>query len=136
MIELLQGCQALDGRRRQRRVGIGEKKRISPRAAAAHPAAQLMELSEAELVRPPDDDGVATGEIEATLDDVGCKQYVGFSCSEIDHCAVDIGRRHLAVYDDRCEFGCQIRDPRRHWRNILDPRTHHKALAPAAMLAP
>ena len=63
-------CSESTRSRRHQQVAVGEL------VAAPHPAAQLVELRQAEAVRPVDDHGVDVRDVDAVLDDRGGEQDV------------------------------------------------------------
>jgi hypothetical protein len=84
---------------RQEKIGVGLVLR------AAHAAAQLVEIGEAEAVGAVDDDRVRVGDIEAAFDDRGGEQHVGFAGDEAGHHVLEFLRVHLAVADDDPRLG-------------------------------
>jgi len=76
--------------------------------AAAHAAAQLVQLGQTKLVGAAHDDGVGAGHVNASFDDGGAQQHVVALGHEVAHDAFKFALRHLAVgYGDAC-FGQQL----------------------------
>ena len=71
------GRRDLDPFRGREQIGVGLVVR------AAHPSAQLVQLGQAEFVRPIHDDGVGGGHVDARLDDGGAQQQV---VGDLDAC--------------------------------------------------
>jgi hypothetical protein len=57
--------------------GVGEQVGVGLVVGAPDPAAQLVQLGQAEAVGAVDDDGVGGGDVDAGLDDGGAQQQVG-----------------------------------------------------------
>ena len=79
--------------RRHDQVGVGAVVR------APDPAAQLVQLRQAELVGAVDDDGVGGRHVDAAFDDGGADQHVEAAVVEIEHDLFQIALAHLAVGD-------------------------------------
>ena len=79
---------------RQQQVGVGLV------LVAAHAAAQLVEVAQAEAVGAVNDDGVGIRNIQAALDDGGGQQHVGLAVDELGHDLLQLVAVHLAVADD------------------------------------
>ena len=93
-------CQALFRLRRHRLAGRRGEDRIGARLRAPDPAAQLIELREAEHVGAMHDQRVGAGNVEAGFDDRGRQQDVVFAVVEGADLVLELGRRELAVGDD------------------------------------
>ena len=76
---------------------------------APHPAAQLMQLGQAQLVGAVHKDGVGAGDVDAALDDGGAHQEVEALVIEVAHHPLQVALAHLAV-------------------GHLDPRLRHQGL--------
>ena len=112
--------------RRQREQRIGAQLR------APDPAAQLIELRQAEHVGAVHDQRVGGGDIEAGLDDRGREQDVVFAVVERRHDVLDHGRRHLAVRDRDLHLRHVLVEEILDAGEVLDPR-HHVERLPAAI---
>ena len=64
---------------------------------AAHPAAQLVHLGQAELVGPFHDDGVGAGDVDAGLNDGGAHQNLRALVVEVRHHLFQLPLAHLAM---------------------------------------
>ncbi|MCY1352806.1 hypothetical protein D9M69_391250 [compost metagenome] len=102
------GLQALFGirghllARWRQQVGVGLV------VAAADPAAQLVQLGQAELVGALDDDGVGAGHVDAGLDDGRGHQHVEALVVEVAHHLFEIALAHLPVADRDARFRHQF----------------------------
>ncbi len=74
--QLLQDLEPLAGVPGQGPLAGDQQIGVGALAGAADPAAQLVELGEAETVGAVDDDGVGAGDVEAVLDDGAADQDV------------------------------------------------------------
>ena len=74
-----------------------EEVRERPLAAPPHTPAQLVELREAQLVRPIDDQGVRVRHVESGLDDRRADEDVGVAIPETDHLPFERVLVHLSV---------------------------------------
>ncbi len=81
-------------------------------AAAAHPAAQLVQLRQAERVGALDDQRVGVGDVQAGLDDRRADQDVVLAVPEPLDGALQLLLGHLPVRDDDAGLGHQRLDPR------------------------
>ncbi len=73
-------------------------------------AAELMELGKAEAVGAVDDDGVRRGYVDTALDDGGAHQDVEALVIEVEHHALELALRHLAVGDAHPRIRQQLRE--------------------------
>src|SRR5438270_159568 len=71
--------------------------RVRPLSGAAHTAAQLVELGQAETLRVADDDRVGVRYVESRLDDRGAEEHVDVTRGERAHHRCELGLRHLSV---------------------------------------
>src|SRR3546814_12954235 len=78
---------------------------VSARLRPPDPAAQLIELCEAEAVGAVDNQCVRARDIEAGFDDRRRHQHVIFAVVKGAHPLLDLARRHLAVRDDIFDLG-------------------------------
>src|SRR5690606_41341978 len=76
--------------------------------AAADPSAQLVQLGQAELVGPFDDDGVGAGHVDAGLDDGRGHQDIEAAMVEIAHYLLQLAFGHLTVADTDARLGHQL----------------------------
>ena len=120
LAEFLDGFEALAGDRSQ--LGERRNEKIGEGLAGrpADPAAQLVELGQAEMIGPLDDQGVDQRDVDSVLDDRRRDQDVVLLVDEIDHLHFELGRSHPAV--DHGQAG--VRDPfpdfRRQGVHLLD----------------
>ncbi len=126
-----QACACLLGQgafRRHQQEGEGEPVR------AADPAAELVELGEAEAVRAVDDQGVGVGDVEAVLDDGRGEQDVGARLEEGVHRLLQLALVHLPVGDDDAGLGHELADQPGHGAHRGDPVVDEERLAAAGHL--
>ena len=102
---------------------------------AADPAAQLIELRQAELVGAVDDDRVGVGKIEARLDDRRANQHLRLVVEKIDHDFFQFFGPHLAVGDGHLRFGNQVAELQRQPIDGFDPIVKKEYLPAALELA-
>lgn len=74
-------------------------------AGAADAAPELVEIGEAEAVGAVDEDGVGVGDVDASFDDGGGEEDIGFVVDEGVHDGFEIVFVHLAVADEDACFG-------------------------------
>ena len=98
-VERLQHLQPPLGLRGDLAVRRQREQRIGAQLRAPDPAAQLVELRQAEHVGAVDDQRVGGRDVEAGLDDGGRQQHVVLAVVERRHDVLELGRRHLAVRD-------------------------------------
>lgn len=75
---------------------------------AADPATQLVQLRQAELVGPLDDDGVGARHVDAGLDDGRGDQHVEALVVEVAHHLFEFALAHLPVTDADPRFRHQF----------------------------
>ncbi len=88
---------------------------------ATDPAAKLIELGQAKTIRAFDDDRIAVGDIQTTLDDRGADQHLMFAGHEIRHLALQIVGVHLAVPHTNGHARQHFAESRRHQIDGLHP---------------
>ena len=111
------------------------EQRIGARLGAPDPAAQLIELRQAEHVGAVHDQRVRGRDVEAGLDDRGREQHVVFAVVEGRHDVFQRGRRHLPVRDDDARFRHVLVEIGLHFGEIVDARRDVERLASAVALA-
>ena len=94
-----------------------EEVRVGAAVRAADPAAELVELRQAERVGADDDDRVRVRDVEARLDDRRADQDVEAPLGEVEHHPLEHALRHLPVTDGDLRLaargaGCAPRPPR------------------------
>src|SRR5947209_592431 len=77
---------------------------------SAHPAAELVEISQAESVSPVNDDRVGVGNIEAALNDGCAYQNIDITGNESRHHSFELVRVHLSMADVYPGVRQEIRD--------------------------
>ena len=93
----LDGLQALLGIRRHHPRRGGDEIGIGAVMGAPHPAAQLVQLRQAQLVGAVHQDGIGAGDVDAALDDGGAHQQVEALVIEVAHHPFQVTLAHLAV---------------------------------------
>ena len=100
---------------------------MGDRVGAADPAADLVQLGQAEHVGALDDQRVGLGDVEPRLDDGGRHQHVEVAAQELHHHALERALGHLAVADADAQLrhpaGAPARPPRRSSRPGCAGRT-------------
>jgi len=91
-------------------LGRVEEVGVGPLAGAADPAAQLVELGQAEGVGPVDDQGVGRGDVDARLDDGGANKNIVIFVPELEHNSLELVLAHLAVGDGHPGLGDGLAD--------------------------
>src|SRR5690554_3781864 len=76
--------------------------------AAAHAAAQLVQLGQAELVGTVNQDGVGTGHVDAGFNNGSGHQHIGALVVKIGHDLLQLALAHPAVADANARFGYQF----------------------------
>ena len=112
-----------------------EEVRVRPLAAAADPAADLVQLGQAEQVGPLDDQRVGVRDVDAGLDDGRADQDVELLLPEADHHLLQRVLAHLPVRDRDPRLGHQLAQPARRLVDRLDPVVQVEDLAVAQQLA-
>ena len=102
---------------------------------AAHTAAQLIEIRQAEAVGAVDEDGVGIGDIDAGLDDGGGKQDVGLALDEGVHDHFQLILVHLSVADEDARLRHQLGDAAAHHLDGFYPVVQEEHLAAALHFA-
>ena len=102
---------------------------------AADPAAQLIELRQAELVGAVDDDRIGVGKVEARLDDRRANQHLRLVLEKIEHDFFQFFRPHLAVGHGHLRFRNQIGELERQAIDGFDAIVQKKHLPAAFELA-
>ena len=103
--------------------------------AAADPAADLVELAQAELVGALDDQRVRLRDVEARLDDRRRDEHVGVAGEERQHLVLELALRHLPVRDEEAQIGQSCCELRGGLLDRLDPVVQVEALAAACRFA-
>ncbi len=116
--------------RRRKQIGIGAMVR------APDTPAQLMQLGEAERIRPVDDDGVRARHVDAGLHDRGAQQHVEATMIEIQHHVFEFALVHLPVGNTNPRLGQQFGQVGGLALDILDLVMQVIDLAPAAHFSP
>ena len=109
--------------------------RVRPLAATADPAADLVQLGQAEQVGPLHDEGVGVGDVDAGLDDRGADEDVELLLPEADHHLLQRVLAHLAVGDRDPRLGHQLAQPAGRPLDRLDPVVQVEDLPVAQQLA-
>ena len=73
--------------------------------APPHTSAHLVQVTEAEVLRLVDDNGIGIGYVDATFDDGSGKQHVVIVIDEIKDYLLQFGRLHLSVSDTDTAVG-------------------------------
>ena len=120
------------GERLLRRV---EEVRVRPLPAPADPAADLVQLGQAEQVGPLHDQGVGVRDVDAGLDDRGADQDVELLLPEADHDLLQGVLAHLAVRHRDPRLGHQLAQPAGRPVDRLDPVVQVEDLPVAEQLA-
>ncbi len=84
------------------------------------PPAQLVQLSQAEVIRPFDDDGVRRRNVDSGLNDGGTHQHVKALVVEIVHYPLQLALAHLAVTNGDARFRHQLCQPVGGFLNIFN----------------
>ncbi len=120
------------GQRLLRRV---EEVRVAALPPSADPAAQLVELAEAEVVAALDDQGVGVGDVDAGLDDGGGDEHVELLLPEVDDHLLQGLLGHLAVGGGDTRLRDDLAQPGRRAIDGLDAVVDVEDLALAQQLA-
>ena len=100
--------QPLVGLLGQHHVGRVEQVGVGPLAAAPDPAAQLVQLAEAEQVGALDDERVHRRHVDARLDDRRAHEDVELAVPEVDDDLLERALVHLAVGDGDARLGHEL----------------------------
>ncbi len=111
------------------------EQRIGAELRAPDPAAQLIELRQAEHVGAMHDQGVRGRDVEAGFDDGGRQQHVVLAVVERRHDVFEHLRRHLAVRDRDLHLRHVLVEEILGAGQVLDPRADVERLAAAIALA-
>ena len=112
--------EALVGLLGQDAVGGVEEVGVGALAAPAHPAADLVELPQAEQVGAVDHERVDRRHVDPRLDDRRAHEDVELAVPEVEHDLLEAPLVHLAVGDRDPRLGHEVAQPTRH---RLDVRT-------------
>ena len=133
--QLAQGLDAPLGVARDDVLARNQQIGVGLLARAPDPAAQLIELGQAEMIGAVDDHRVGVGDIEARLDNRRADQHVDAILDELAHHVLELMLLHLAVRDRDFRLGHDRAQMARHVVDILDPVVDEKHLARAVELA-
>ena len=111
---LLEGVEALAGLGVDRLLLRYEEERVALARRAPDAAAQLVQLRDAEVVRPVNEDGVRAGDVEAAFDDGRGEKHVRVAAREAAHLLGEDRRGHLAVGDLDLRLRNERAQPRGH----------------------
>ncbi len=100
----------------------------------ADPAAELIQLGEAEVIGAVHDHRVRGGNVEAVLDDRGSDENTAVATQEAGHRFLELALGHLAVGDRDRQVGHQPSYLRRDFLDRLHPVVHEEDLATAIHL--
>ena len=117
VFHLRDGFEPLLRQRRRLGVRVGQQVGISLVVRAPDPAAQLVELRQAEAVGAVHDDGVGGRDVDAGFDNGGAQQQVGTLLGEVAHHALQLALGQLAVADHDARLGQQLGERLAH---VLD----------------
>ena len=129
ILQPLTGVAADDAFARDQQIGVAALGR------AADPAAQLVELGQAELVGMVHDQGVGVGDVQAGLDDGGAEQQVGLTAHETEHDPFQLVLIHLAVTDGDLGLGHDLGQQFGPFGDGLDPVVDEEDLPAPAQFA-
>ncbi len=134
-VEVAQHLEPLVRRLGHLPFGRGDEVAIGARLGTSDPAAQLVQLGEAEAVGAMDNHGVGGGDIEPALDDGGRHQHLELAVVERAHPLLDLGGRHLAVRDDVLHLRHLLAQELLDIGQVGDARGDKERLPAAIMLA-
>ena len=103
--ELHDGLEAFGGVLRHHPLRLVGKIGMREAVAPPHPAAQLIELGDAEPVGIDDDERVGVGQVDAVFDDGGGDENVVFAAVEPKDVGFQRGFVHAPVRDADARFG-------------------------------
>ena len=134
-VERLEHLQPPLGLRGDALVRRQREQRIGARLGAPDPAAQLIELRQAEHVGAMHDQRVGGRDVEPGLDDRGREQHVVLAVVERRHDVFQHGRRHLPVRDRDARLRHGLVEIGLHLGEVLDARRDVERLPAAVALA-
>ncbi len=102
--------------------------------AAAHAAAELVEVGQTVVVGLVDEDRVGPGDVEAALDDRGGQEDVDLALHEADHHLLEFGLIEPAMGDPNRGLGHILLDPGGHFVDVVDSVVDKKHLPVAGQL--
>ncbi len=120
---------------RERLAGGSDQISVGAVVRAADAPAQLVQLRQAHVVGPVDDEGVRRGHVDTALDDRGAHQQVEAPVVEIHHELLQLALAHLAMAHPNARFGNEGLNFRGHLVDRADFVVHEVDLAAAAQLA-
>ena len=129
LVQRLHHRQALFRRDRERIGRWPGEIGIAALLAAPHPAAQLVELTQAKHLGAINDQRVHRGHVEPGFDDVGGQQHVIFAIAELGHHPFQLGWRQTPMRLHRARLRHDLRQARGHAGEILNARHHTEHLA-------
>ena len=132
--ELLEHLQPLLRVTRHRPARRHQQVRIGPLAAAADPAADLVELREPEVIGAVDQDGVGAGDVQAGLDDGRAEEHVVLAVDEVGHHLFQLALLHLAVRHGDLRLRHELRQVVVDAADRLDPVVQEEDLPAARQL--
>ncbi len=101
--ELFNRLEATAGIRRDGAIAVEHEVGIGAMFITANPAAKLMQIGQAIIIRLIDKNGVGVGNIEAAFDDRGRHQNIDLAADELGHGFFKLMFAHLAMADgDPC----------------------------------
>ena len=116
-------------------VGRMEEVGVGALATPPHPAADLVQLPQAQQVGAVDDQGVDRGHVDAGLDDGRAHEDVVALLPEVEHHRLEAPLVHLPVGDGHPRLGHQVAQVARHAVDVRHPVVHVEHLALAQELA-
>ena len=108
---------------------MAEEIRVCPLRPTPNPPTQLVELCQTEHIRPVDDQGIGTGDIESRFNDGGADQHVNFVVDEIHHDLFEFISGHLTMGHGNAGLRGEFLNGLSHAMDGLDPVVHDKHLA-------
>ena len=135
LVVLSDGGKPVVGGLGERSLAWVEEIGVATFPAPTHPAAQLVQLGQAECLGPLNDEGVGVGDVQAGLDDRGAHQDVVVAVPEPLDGLLKLFLRHLSVGDGDPGLGHQCPHPRGGGIDGVDPVVHIERLAVAQQFA-
>ena len=108
---LADGFETAIGILGERLLGRVEEVGIGALTRPTDPSPELVQLCEAEQIRPLDDERVDLRQIQTGLDDGGGHQNVVFAAPEVEHHLLELAFGHLTVGNRAPGVGDQLPDP-------------------------